>query len=218
MVDEPIAPHTVGGSGLQKVANFALIALIVGAGFLGVVAGLSGGFLDLERFPHMLEVAFEGAEFEPRDEWVEKAAPAPAPAPEDPVRFEGVFATPTSVGKSDKVILVRGNAKNIADVDYSDVVVRGILYDKNERVIAQTTAPLGSRVLQSQVIEAGSADKATGLLPESAKLLSSRSTEPFSLIFANLPPKVFEDQDVIYRVEIADKKSVGGEAAAADSN
>jgi predicted Zn finger-like uncharacterized protein len=218
MVDEPIAPHTVGGSGVQKFANLMLIALIVGVGFLAVVAGLSGGILDLERFPHMIEVAFDGAEFEPRAEWVKQAAPAPAPAPENPVRFEGVFAVPAQAGKSDQVVLVRGKAKNIANVDYSDVVVRGIVYDENERPIGQTTAMLGARVLQSQIVEAGSVDAANALLPDSAKLLSSKASEPFSLIFTDLPPKVFEGQNVSYKVEIADKKTVGDEGATAASN
>lgn len=218
-IDDPIAPHTVGGSGFQKVANFSLILLLVGLGFLGLVAALSGWVLDLKRFPHMLEVAFEGAEFEPRSDWTSaSAAPVAAPAPEDPVRFEGVFATPVQINDEDKVVLMRGKAQNVTATPFNDVVVRGILYDKNERVIAQTTAPLGGRVLQTAIAEQNSAAEAESLLPESAARLAGNSTESFSLIFTDVPAKFFESPDVSYRVEIAKSEPAGGEATATATN
>ncbi len=201
----PIEPHTVGGSGLQKTANFALIALIVVVGFFGLLAALSGGVLDFKRFPHMLEVAFDGAEFEPREEWTGAAAPEVAVAPEDPVRFNSVFATRVALDDSDEaVFLVRGKAENIGQIDFSDVVVRGILYDKNERVVAQTKAPLGGRLLQSEIAAAASADEAASLLPTDAAALSEGSTQPFSLVFNDVPKKVLDNPDLLYNVEIAE--------------
>ncbi|MFP4600103.1 MAG: zinc-ribbon domain-containing protein [Persicimonas sp.] len=200
-----IEPHTVGGSGLQKTANFVLIALIVVVGFFGLLAALSGGMLDFKRFPHMLEVAFEGAEFEPREEWTGAEAPEVAVAPENPVRINSVFATRVALDDSDEaVFLVRGKAENIAEIDFSDVVVRGILYDKNERVVAQTKAPLGGRLLQSELAAAASADEAATLLPTDAAGLSQGSTQPFSLVFNDVPQKVLDNPDLLYKVEIAE--------------
>lgn len=220
MLDDPIAPHTVGGSGMQKLANFILITLIIGAGFLGLVAGLSGGFVDFKRIPHMLSVAFEGADFEPREEWTKAAAPAPVAVPEEPIRFESVVATPVVIDKANKVILVRGQVRNVADTAYQDVVVRGMLYDVKERPLTQTQtqAPLGARVLPSQITEQGSAADAKSLLPQSAALLASQSSKPFSLIITDVPDKYFENPDFGYRVEIADKKPQGGQPTEAAAN
>lgn len=217
MVDDPIEPHTVGGSGLQKAANFTLITLLVGAGFVGLVAGLSGGFIDFKRFPHMLSVAFEGADFEPREAWTKAAAPAPVAAPEEPIRFESVVATPVVIDDSNKVILVRGKVQSVADTTYEGVIVRGMLYDANERPLTQTQAeaPLGARVLPSQVVEQGSTENAKSLLPQSAALLEGQSSEAFSLIITDVPDKYFENPDFGYKVEIADKKPQGGQASAA---
>ncbi len=89
------------------------------------------------------------------------------------------------------------------------------MYDANERVIAQTTAPLGGRILQSQIAKQKSAEQTKSLLPDSPKPLSSQSTQPFSLIFDKVPQDVLDKPDVMYRVEIADKK---GDDAAAASN
>lgn len=200
--DQPIEPHTVGGSGLQKFANLLLIALIVGIGFFGVVAFLSGGIIDFQRFDHTLQVAFEGAEFEPRSDWVDQG-PAVVPAPEDPVRFEGIFATPLKVGE-ERVILLRGRARNVGEESYESLKVRGILRDSDERVITETTAPLGADLIPSELSETESVDEALAEVPGESTGLGPDDHETFSLIFDEVPEGVFQDLDVTYKVETVD--------------
>ncbi|MFW5966825.1 MAG: zinc-ribbon domain-containing protein [Persicimonas sp.] len=203
--EQPIEPHTVGGSGLQKFANLLLITLIVGIGFFGVIAFLSGGFIDFQRFDHMLEVAFDDAEFEPRSDWVDEG-PAVVPAPEDPVRFEAIFATPLKVG-DDRVILLRGRAKNVGEDSYPSAKVRGILRDSDERVITETTAPLGADLIPSELSETESLDEALDKMPEETSGLEADDYETFSLIFDEVPEGVFQDLDVTYKVETVDAES-----------
>jgi len=198
--DEPIAPHTIGGGGPQKAANFVLILLVVMIGFFGVVAALSGGFLDFKRFPHMLEVAFQGAEFTPRAEWKPSVTPQVVAAPENPIRVEGVFAQPVERAKKNTVVLVRGTAKNTTGDNFAKVELRAILYDNQERIIAQTTALLGARVQQSALAEA---ESASALLPTESAQLPGHASQPFSLVFDELAPEVLERADISYRVEVA---------------
>ncbi|MFW5968734.1 MAG: zinc-ribbon domain-containing protein [Persicimonas sp.] len=203
-VGDPIAPHTVGGSGVQKVANFVLITLLVASGFFGVLAYLSDGFIDFQRFDHMLEVAFEGADFEPRSEWTDDG-PQVVPAPEDPVRFEGIFATPLQIGDK-RVILVRGKARNVGEDSFESLQVRGMLRDSDERVITETKVPLGADFVPSDLSEAESVDEALDEMPDQPTGLADDEQQTFSLIFDDVPEDVFEDLDVSYKVEIADAK------------
>lgn len=203
-LDDSIEPHTIGGSGLQKAANFVLITLLVGAGFLGVVAYLNDGVLDFERFDHMLQVAFEGEDFEPRAEWADQG-PAVVPAPEDPVRFRGVFAAPVEVG-DERVMLVRGKAKNAGDEDVESMTVRGLLRDADERVVTEKEAPLGGDLTPADLDEAGSPGEAESKVPDESASLGTGEYEPFSLIFDEVPDSILEDLDGSYKIEVADSE------------
>lgn len=205
VVDDAIEPHQIGGHGPQKAANFVLILLCVSLAFLGTTATLSGGFLDFSRFSHMLEVAYQGAEFEPRAEWAKPAAPVVTAAPEDPIRIESVFATAVTPKKGNAVILLRGEAKNVATQSFQDVKLRAILYDKNERPIGQTTGFLGARVQPTAIANAEKPEDFAALLPSTPTALGAQSTQPFSLIFEQVPGGALENIDVSYRVEIVEK-------------
>lgn len=56
----------------QKVAHLALIVLLVVNGLLGWVAYKNDWMIDFVKFEQMLEVAFEGGTYEPREEWLKE--------------------------------------------------------------------------------------------------------------------------------------------------
>lgn len=203
--DDILAPHRIGGGGAQKAANILLILLIVLFGFFGLIAALSGGFLDLKRFSHTLEVAFQGADFKPRAEWAKPAKPQIAAAPEDPIRLESVFATPVELEQDGPLILVRGSAKNLADHGFDNIRLRAILYDKNERVLTETTGYLGANIHPAQLAEAASGGGVSALLAQEESGLASRSAQAFSLVFEEVPAELAQNAEISYRVEVADK-------------
>lgn len=203
--DDFDAPHKIGGGGAQKAANFLLILLLVVLGFIGLLAAFSDGIIDFKRFPHTLEVAFQGADFQPRSEWVATRTPEVVATPEDPIRIESVFATPVQRAEASPVILVRGSAKNTSDGGFDNVELRAIIYDENERTIGETTGYLGARIQQSAVAKADPSQPASALLPDASKPLTGHATQPFTLIFDKIPAEVIERANISYRVEIASK-------------
>jgi hypothetical protein len=67
--DEPAVQSGPSTTLAQKVAYLALIVLIVVNGLLGFIAYKNAWMIDFVKFEQMLEVAFEGGTYEPREEW-----------------------------------------------------------------------------------------------------------------------------------------------------
>jgi hypothetical protein len=70
--DEPAVQSGPSTTLAQKVAYLALIVLIVVNGLLGFIAYKNAWMIDFVKFEQMLEVAFEGGTYEPREEWTKE--------------------------------------------------------------------------------------------------------------------------------------------------
>ncbi|MFB6265089.1 MAG: hypothetical protein ABEL76_15930, partial [Bradymonadaceae bacterium] len=192
-----------------RVAGDAFFAatpdFLVANAFLAYVAVQNGGFIDFAKFRQMLSVAFQGGEYEPREEWTE---PAPAPkvkAPQEPLSFENTVARTLELeGDSPKRLLVlSGRVKNETDETISNVEVRGLVFDKQGRRRAETTAPVGV-YLSDQKLR--SADSPEDLLPDAASPIEPHRSQPYTVIFTDPPDEVFEGGPVRYGVEVAGEK------------
>ena len=203
-----------GSSGLQKFANFLLILLIVGSGFLAVVAAQNDWFVDFKKFRQMLQVAFQDGEYEPREKWTQPAEPATPPKPEKPIEFKNVFIQVLEVGAAEgdseeasKVLVLKGDAKNVSQQKYLGVEVRGIIYDKHGKVADQMTAKLGANIAPKEVNALDSPKKLNTLLPKDSSPLETDRSQPFTIIFPKVPKSVAKGKKVKYHVEIAKKVS-----------
>lgn len=198
-------PHKIGGGGLQKIANLALIVLIVIVGFFGLLATLNGGMLDFKQFGSMLEVAFSGAEYKPRAEWLPKEAPVPRAVPEAPLRTESVWAQRVQVTRKNKVLVVRGFLRNFDQQEYVDVKLRGIILNDKEKIIGEAETVLGSRLPNAELKKQTSIDDIKELIPETATPLKVAGSEPFAIVFDSIPKAYTEGETVYFRVDVTNK-------------
>lgn len=211
---ETVAPHKIGGGGLQKAANVLLITLIVLVSFLSVVAALNGGFLDFKQFGSMIDVAFGDGTYELREAWLPNTKPAPVPPKKDLLRTESVYVEVVPVTRRDNVLMVRGKVRNLDQQEYIDVRLRAVLLNAKDKIIAEEEAPLGAFLSNAQLKEAKDVDAAMGLLPESPEPLDVASTQPFTIVFDEIPKDVTEGDPLLYRVEFT--KRVGKQDLATD--
>lgn len=205
-----VEPGQFGGSGFQKFANILFVALLVGNAFLAVVAFQNDGFIDFANFRHMLEVAFQGAEYEPRAEWTESDQPVRTVEPKDDVSFGNVFAHVASIGEDEdnRVLVMKGTAKNNTDEPLEDVEVRGLVYNREGKLADQAEAPLGADIPLPQLESLDSPDKVGNLQPRQAASLDPDEEKPFTIVFSTVPKIVESGEMVDYGVEIASPSSV----------
>ncbi|MGM0556812.1 MAG: zinc-ribbon domain-containing protein [Myxococcota bacterium] len=208
-VEQPLEPHTVGGSGMQKVANFLLITLIVIGLFFAVLAVMSGGVIDFKRLPHTLEVAFQGKEFEPREAWIPEPPPVRKAPVEDPIRFEGVVGNVIEADDQ-QMLAVRGRVKNADDTPYEGVRVRAMLQDGNGRVVTEQEAHIGKRLDLEAVMAIESVEELQQLMPAESPDVAPNSSQPFTIVFPAIPERLQKSADLSYKVELAAGDPVGG--------
>ena len=199
------APHKIGGGGLQKVANLLLIVLVVMMGFLGLVATLNGGFLDFKQFGSMLGVAFSGEEYKPRQEWLPKEKPKPVPPKKDILRTQSVYAEVVPITKKSSVLVIRGQVKNLDQQEYIDIKLRGLLLNSKDKIIAEKEAPIGELIPNSKFDELSSMTELPDILPKHPKPLKVGETEPFTIVFDEIPNQVKEGEPILFRVEFAER-------------
>lgn len=199
------APHKIGGGGLQKVANLLLIVLVVMVGFFGLVAALNGGFLDFKQFGSMIGVAFGGEEYKPREEWIPKEKPKPVPPKKDILRTQSVYAQVVPITKKSSVLVLRGQVKNLDQQEYIDIKLRGILLNSKDKIIAEKEAPLGELIPNAKFGELSSMAELPDILPKHPKPLKVGETEPFTIVFDEVPNQVKEGEPILFRVEFAER-------------
>jgi predicted Zn finger-like uncharacterized protein len=214
------APHQIGGSGPQKVANIALIVLSVLFLFFGLLAGLNDMMLDFKRFGHMLEVGFGGEPFKPRLEWLAGASAAGGadaapsadgaapdaqpgvPTKPDVLQVRGVWAAVVPWTKKKEALLVRGQLHNADLQDYIDVRLRARILDSADKVIAEAEAPLGAWLTDAQIKGLGPAKLPASLVPAKSSRLATQGSAPFTIVFDEVPKQVAEGEQLSYRVEV----------------
>jgi predicted Zn finger-like uncharacterized protein len=210
------APHQIGGSGPQKVANIALIVLAVLFLFFSLIAVRNDMLLDFKQFGNMLGVAFGGDAYTPRPEWLgEEAAPpaadgkpGPATKPKvvkEPLEVRGVWASVAPWTRKKEALVVRGSVQNHDMQDYVDVRVRVLVVDEQDRAIAEAEGPIGAWITDAQIKALGPAKQPKTLMPESPTRLTTSGSQPFTIIFDEVPKQVEEGAQVGYRVEFTKK-------------
>ena len=191
----------------------ALIVALVFGGFLALVALLNDGLLDFKQFGSMIEVAFSDGTYSPRQEWLPKPKPAPQVALEAPLRTESVWAEVVPYGKRDqeRALLVRGLLRNFDKRAYQGVTLRGVILNGKEKIIAERTAPLGASISNGQIAAVSELSELEALQPAKPSELSSASSEPFSIVFEELPREVLDGEPVFFRVDVVERSVEGGE-------
>lgn len=217
-----LAPHRIGGGGLQKVANLTLITMIVLAGFIGLIAGLNDGMIDFKNFGHMIDVAFGGKSYSPRPEWrgaasvgAPTADAAPADAQAQPVaevkegptlrlKAEGTWAQVSDLSRRKQALVVRGRALNQSTEPAEAIKVRVImaLAQTPGEELASAEAFVGAWLGEKELKKAKDAKSARALLPEQATTIEPKADVPFTVIFDEIPDALAENKEVIYRVEL----------------
>ncbi len=207
--DWDVAPHKIGGGGFQKFANFMFILIIVLVGFVGVVAAMAGGFVDFTRPQHMLDVAFKGTEFEPRDAWKTPPPPPPAPEPEAPVAVSDVFASLIELDgrKKEQVLMVTGSATNETDAEIGKARIRVMILDANEKILREETMDAGRTVPMEEITALESTTDVGGLPFSSTTPIPAGGEARFMVLFSDVPEAVTTQQRVTYRVEVVEPSS-----------
>jgi hypothetical protein len=125
----------------QTLANIFLGMLVVVTGFVTLVSGLNGWFIDFKRFPHMLQIAFQGAEFQPRQEWQTTTAVgdtgADDTAQDKAFEIQSSFFVPLTTREDTELVAIKGIVKNIS--------TRQLLSPSLEAVVRQGP---GDRILE----------------------------------------------------------------------
>ena len=206
---DAIAAHRIGGGGMQKVANLLLIVLVVLVGFLGLVAALNDGMLDFKQFGSMIEVAFGDGQYKPRPEWTPPPKPQPKPAVEAPLRTESVWAELVPFGKKQNALVVRGLLRNFDQKNYSAVTLRGIVLDKKEKIIAEKVFPLGTLLSNATISQQKEVAEIQALVENPSPPLNVASSEPFTIVFDEIPEDVSGGEPIFFRVDVAKSEAVG---------
>lgn len=220
-----LAPHRIGGGGVQKVANLALITLIVLFGFFGLIAALNDGFIDFKNFGQMIDVAFGGKTYSPRPEWSKAAAQAAdpdvlRPASKDSAKDgstgaaegitdgpalkpNGVWAEVVSLGRKKEALVVRGKLSNQGAVAANEIKVKVLLVAKDqEDPIASAEGFVGQWLNNKALKKAKDAKAAQALLPKEALSIEPNAEQPFTVIFDEVPKALNEDLELSYKVEL----------------
>ncbi len=200
---DAIAAHRIGGGGMQKVANLLLIVLLVSFGFLGLVATLNGGLLDFKQFGSMIEVAFSDGEYKPREEWIPAPKKQPVPAMKDPLRTESVWAEVVPYGRKKQTLVVRGLLRNFDTKNYHTIELRGLILDKKEKIISEKLVTLGTLLSNDKIKSVKSVEEAQDMIPKSSAPLKVASSEPFTIVFDDVPEDVQNGEPIYFRVDVA---------------
>ncbi|MEM1350448.1 MAG: hypothetical protein AAGI01_17945, partial [Myxococcota bacterium] len=195
-------------SGARRVADFALVALIVLNGFLGIVAVLNDGFLDFKSFGTMLEVAFMEGTYEPRSQWVERLE-APSAAAEsaealadDGLRVRALSIERVAVKKRGHVWTMRGLIENTTDKAVDGVVVRGSILSPEGEVLVERDAPIGQLAANKDIRKLKRPEGAEELVPERAKKLEAGEVLPFTVLFEEVPEQVRGGRPTLHRATV----------------
>jgi hypothetical protein len=152
----------------------------------------------------MLEVAFAGEEFQPREEWtkVVEVAP-PEPPPEEPLRLEEVQAREYIVGKK-PVFVVSGRIRNYSLETFQKVQVHAEVLDASDKVIAEQTVLGGQTLDREKLASAKSVKDVPDLVEKKIPDIGKEGSIQFTVLFTDLPADQLEAGELDYRVSLAE--------------
>ncbi|TXD38984.1 hypothetical protein FRC98_00860 [Lujinxingia vulgaris] len=213
---DDLEPHRIGGSGGSKVVTLLLIVCLVAMGFLGTVAALNGGFLDFKQFGQMIEVAFGDGEYTPREAWAKPTQTTIIQAPEDPLVVESVYGQLVDVGRSDKVLVVRGFVRSYAEESFHNVKLRATVSSAEGRPLREVNGVAGVDVSAAEVAGQKSVEDARGLVEGGGQSLSPKSVVPFTLVVDEVPQTVLDGGSFGLKVSVMDQAGGGAPVAAGE--
>lgn len=203
-IQSDYAAHRVGASSpIRRAFDIAFITLVVIVGALAFVASRSGGFIDFARFGHMLEVAFEGKDFEPREEWKQVVEVSTTPPPEEPLRLRDVRAFDQTVG-DERVFVIVGKIRNYSLTTFQGLELRAEVVDPDNKIIAEQTQPAGRLLDLSAVKKAKSSADVESAVETKIPDIGKEGVITFAFVFADVPAAVLAKGDFSYRVALTE--------------
>jgi predicted Zn finger-like uncharacterized protein len=198
------APHRVGApSTARRLFDVFAIALVVCVTFVGFVGARAGWVLDFKRFGHMLEVAFAGVEFQPREEWKTVVEiPPPEPPPEDPLRLEEVTAREYLVGET-PIFVISGRVRNYSLESFQKVKVRAEIVDESDEAVAEQTVLAGQSLEREKLAGVQSVEEVPDLVDKKVPDIGKEGSIPFTVVFTDLPAEKLEAGELNYRISLA---------------
>ena len=213
---DDLEPHRIGGSGGSKVVMLLLLVCLVAMGFLGTVAALNGGFLDFKQFGQMIEVAFGDGEYSPREAWAKPTQTTIIQAPEEPLVVESVYGQLVDVGRSDKVLVVRGFVRSYAEESFHNVKLRATVSSAEGRPLREVNGVAGGDVSVAEIAGQKSVDDARGLVSGGGQSVNPKSVVPFTLVVDEVPQTVLDGGSFGLKVSVADQAGGGAPVAAGE--
>ncbi|RDV39939.1 hypothetical protein DV096_05080 [Bradymonadaceae bacterium TMQ3] len=213
---DDLEPHRIGGSGGSKVVMLLLLVCLVAMGFLGTVAALNGGFLDFKQFGQMIEVAFGDGEYSPREAWAKPTQTTIIQAPEEPLVAESVYGQLVDVGRSDKVLVVRGFVRSYAEESFHNVKLRATVSSAEGRPLREVSGVAGMDVSAAEIAGQKSVADAQGLVAGGGQSVSPKSVVPFTLVIDEVPQTVLDGGSFGLKVSVADQAGGGAPVAAGE--
>lgn len=204
-ISNDYAPHRIGDpSPARRIFDVVAITLVVCVAFIGFVAARTGWVIDFTRFGHMLEVAFAGEPFQPREEWTKVVeVEAPEPPPEEPLRLEEVQAREVLVGDA-PVFVISGRVRNYSRKAFQKVQISATIVDSTGEAIADQTVLAGQTLDREKLAGAKSVDDVPGLVDKAIPDVGKEGSVPFTVVFTELPADKLEAGELDYRVSLAE--------------
>lgn len=200
--DDDLAAHKIGGGAGTKVVMFLFLLSLVAMGFFAVVAQRNDGFLDFRAFPEMLEVAFGEGEYTPRPEWTVAPPPTIVRGAASPVTVESVHGELIQIGRTDRVLVVRGLVRNNENVAKNGVELRASIATPEGRVRREIAGPLGIDVPPATFGTLTNLEAARDLVRDGQDRLEPNELLPFTLLFDAPPASVLAGESYLLRVEV----------------
>lgn len=200
----PAYVNQVGAtSPIRRTFDIIFIALVVTIGFVALISARAGGFVDFQRFGHMVEVAFTDTEFVPREEWKQVVElPSPEPPPDEPLRLYDVRATERPV-EDGPLLVVSGKIRNYSMLEFKAVKVRAVV-EVGDKVIAERVHTVGQSIDRKKLGAAKTADAVKESLRTKLPDIGKEGITHFAIVFDDVPREVVASGAYDYSVAIAD--------------
>ncbi len=186
---------------VQKTMNLVLIVVLVIAGLVGFIASKTGGVVDFGRFDHMLEIVFDGKDFQPRPEWGLETRTADEIVPLQASNVTGVLAK----AKDGEPFVVRGKVENLGSTSFSGVKLNVALVGADGAILVEKTVPAGTK-LEARKLKQTKLEDSDDIVIRQMSTMEPNSELPFVAIFDELPVGSVEDLEIL--VDVAEKAEI----------
>lgn len=200
----PAYVHQVGApSAVRRTADVIFITLVVVVAFLALIAARAGGFIDFANFGHMIEVAFSGEEYQPREQWrTIVKIPPPDPPPDEPLRLQNVRALEKPL-KDGHVLIVAGKIRNYSLQEFKGVKLRVVVKSGGETIVDRIVVA-GQRLDRKALGAAKNLDGVKAALQTKLPDIGKEGTTYFAIVLDDVKSEVVASGNYDYSVAVAD--------------